>query len=81
MASLIIPPVLTSPRDDAALLHKAFKGFGCDTAAVINILAHRDAAQRGLIKQEYRVMYSEELINRLSKELSGDNKVLVYLEF
>ncbi|KAJ8562889.1 hypothetical protein K7X08_031341 [Anisodus acutangulus] len=74
MASLIIPPVLTSPRDEAAQLYKAFKGFGCDTAAVINILAHRDASQRALIQQEYRVMYSEELTTRLSKELSGDNK-------
>lgn len=26
MATLIIPPVLTSPRDDAAQLYKAFKG-------------------------------------------------------
>ncbi|TMW86907.1 hypothetical protein EJD97_020712 [Solanum chilense] len=74
MATLIIPPVLTSPRDDAAQLYKAFKGFGCDTASIINILAHRDATQRGLIQQEYRLMYSEELSNRLSKELSGDNK-------
>ncbi|CAN4090439.1 unnamed protein product [Withania somnifera] len=74
MASLIIPHVLTSPRDDAAQLYKAFKGFGCDTASVINILAHRDATQRGLIQQEYRAMYSGELTHRLSKELSGDNK-------
>ncbi|XP_059309785.1 annexin D5-like [Lycium ferocissimum] len=74
MSTLIIPPVLTSPRDDAAQLYRAFKGFGCDTAAVINILAHRDASQRALIMQEYRVMFSEELNNRLSRELSGDNK-------
>ncbi|XP_006355039.1 annexin D5-like [Solanum tuberosum] len=74
MATLIIPPVLTSPRDDAAQLYKAFKGFGCDTAPLINILAHRDATQRGLIQQEYKVMYSEDLSNRLSRELSGDNK-------
>lgn len=26
MASLSVPPVLTSPRQDAAALHKAFKG-------------------------------------------------------
>ncbi|XP_016507000.1 annexin D5-like isoform X1 [Nicotiana tabacum] len=74
MATLIIPPVLTSPRDDAMQLYKAFKGFGCDTGSVINILAHRDATQRALIQQEYKVMYSEELNNRLSKELSGDTK-------
>jgi hypothetical protein len=52
-----------------------FAGFGCDTAAVINILAHRDATQRALIQQEYRTMYSEELNKRLSSELSGNVKV------
>uniref|UniRef100_R7W532 Annexin D5 n=1 Tax=Aegilops tauschii TaxID=37682 RepID=R7W532_AEGTA len=43
MASLSVPPVLTSPRHDAIALHRAFKGFGCDSTTVINILAHRDA--------------------------------------
>ncbi|KAL3340449.1 hypothetical protein AABB24_028872 [Solanum stoloniferum] len=71
MATLSIPPVLTTPRDDAIHLYKAFKGFGCDKAAVINILAHRDATQRALIQQEYRTMYSEDLTKRLVKELSG----------
>lgn len=50
-------------------------GFGCDTAAVVNILAHRDSMQRALIEQEYRTMYSEELSKRLSSELRGDLKV------
>ncbi|EPS66458.1 hypothetical protein M569_08322 [Genlisea aurea] len=72
MATLILPPVLTSPRDDAVQLHRAFKGFGCDKEAVINVLAHRNSAQRSLIEQEYRLMYSEELSQRLVKELSGD---------
>lgn len=56
------------------LLAIVIPGFGCDTAAIITILAHRDATQRRLIQQEYKVMYSEELTTRLSKELSGDNK-------
>ncbi|KAG6405498.1 hypothetical protein SASPL_133088 [Salvia splendens] len=72
MATLSVPPVLTSPRDDAAALYRAFKGFGCDTAAVINILAHRDAMQRALIEQEYKTIYSEELTKRLASELRGD---------
>lgn len=50
-------------------------GFGCDTAAVINILAHRDGTQRTLIQQEYRTMYSEDLLKRLSSELSGKLEV------
>lgn len=79
MSTVNIPPVLTSPRDDAVQLYRAFKGFGCDTAAVINILAHRDATQRALIQQEYRTMYSGELNKRLSSELSGNVKRAVSL--
>jgi hypothetical protein len=51
-------------------------GFGCDTTAVINILAHRDATQRAYIQQEYRTTYSEELSKRLVSELSGKLEVL-----
>ena len=50
-------------------------GFGCDTEAVINILAHRDATQRTLIQQEYRTMYSDDILKRLSSELSGKLEV------
>nr|GMD26550.1 annexin D5 [Ipomoea batatas] len=79
MATFTAHPVLTSPRDDAMHLYKAFKGLGCDTAAVINILAHRDATQRALIQQEYRTMYSEELTKRLASELSGKVEKAVLL--
>lgn len=79
MATLSVPPVLTSPRDDAMHLYRAFKGFGCDTAAVVGILAHRDATQRALIAQEYRTMYSEDINDRLASELSGDVKRAVLL--
>ncbi|PIA29923.1 hypothetical protein AQUCO_05800180v1 [Aquilegia coerulea] len=79
MSSLTYSPVLTSPRDDAIALYRAFKGFGCDTAAVVNIIAHRDATQRTLIQQEYRAMYSDDLIKRMSSELSGDVKKAVLL--
>ncbi|XP_051149625.1 annexin D5 [Andrographis paniculata] len=77
MATLTVPPVVTTPRDDAVQLHRAFKGFGCDTAAVVNILAHRDSMQRSYIEQEYRTMYSEELSKRLGSELRGDLKKAV----
>lgn len=79
MATLSIPPVLTTPRDDAMQLYRAFKGFGCDTAAVVNILAHRDATQRSLIEQEYRTMYSTELSKRLASELSGNIEKAILL--
>ena len=54
-------------------------GFGCDSEAVVNIIAHRDATQRALIQQEYRTMYSEDLLKRLSSELSGKLEVLITL--
>ncbi|XP_047342368.1 annexin D5-like [Impatiens glandulifera] len=79
MASMTIPAVLSSPRDDAIQLHRAFKGFGCDTAIVINILAHRDSMQRSYIRHEFRTMYGEELDKRLAKELSGDLERAVLL--
>ncbi|XBI68497.1 hypothetical protein VPH35_047694 [Triticum aestivum] len=79
MASLSVPPVLTSPRHDAIALHRAFKGFGCDSTTVINILAHRDAVQRGLIMQEYRAIYHQDLYHRLSTELSGNHKKAMLL--
>ncbi|TVU09450.1 hypothetical protein EJB05_42922 [Eragrostis curvula] len=66
MASLTLPPAPPNPRQDAIDLHKAFKGFGCDSTAVTNILTHRDTVQRGLIQQEYRAMYHEELSQPMS---------------
>ncbi|VAI32221.1 unnamed protein product [Triticum turgidum subsp. durum] len=74
MASLTLPPAPPNPRQDAIDLHKAFKGFGCDSTTVSNILAHRDSMQRGYIQQEYKTMYSEELSRRISSELSGNHK-------
>ncbi|KAI3901041.1 hypothetical protein MKW92_047200 [Papaver armeniacum] len=73
------PPMLFNPRDDAMQLYRAFKGFGCDTPTVINILSHRDATQRALIQQEYRNLKGEELTKRLSSELKGDTKNAVLL--
>ncbi|GAB2292736.1 hypothetical protein Dimus_026972 [Dionaea muscipula] len=82
MTTLSIPPYPPSPRDDATQLYRAFKGFGCDTATVINILAHRDATQRTHIQYEYKIMYSEELTKRLAKELSGklEQAILLWLQ-
>ncbi|KAL1807627.1 hypothetical protein ACET3Z_024617 [Daucus carota] len=79
MAAKSVQTVLSSPRDDAIQLYRAFKGFGGNTAAVVNILAHRNASQRALIQREYREMYSEDLNEKLSSELSGDVKRAVLL--
>ncbi|XP_026395745.1 annexin D5-like isoform X3 [Papaver somniferum] len=72
------PPMLFNPRDDAMQLYRAFKGFGCDTPTVTNILSHRDATQRALIQQEYRNLKGEELTKRLSSELKGDTKIQTF---
>ncbi|KAG8488101.1 hypothetical protein CXB51_018313 [Gossypium anomalum] len=79
MSTLSVPPVLTSPRDDAIQLYRAFKGLGCDTAAVVNILSHRDVTQRSFIQHEYKTMYSEDLLKRLKSELSGKLETAVLL--
>ncbi|XXG51260.1 hypothetical protein AAC387_Pa02g5075 [Persea americana] len=79
MSSLMVPPMPFSARQDAIDLYKAFKGLGCDTEQVVNVLSHRDVSQRAFIQQEYRTMYSEELSKRLSSELSGNLKKAVLL--
>ncbi|KAH9745971.1 Annexin [Citrus sinensis] len=79
MSTLTIPPVIPTAREDAKNLHKAFKGLGCDSGTIINILAHRDSQQVELITQEYDNKYSDVLRKRLSSELHGDFKRAVCL--
>ncbi|KAH9794361.1 hypothetical protein WN944_011383 [Citrus x changshan-huyou] len=79
MSTLTIPPVIPTAREDAMNLHKAFKGLGCDSGTIINILAHRDSQQVELITQEYDNKYSDVLRKRLSSELHGDFKRAVCL--
>ncbi|CAN8243863.1 unnamed protein product [Cochlearia groenlandica] len=79
MATAKIPMTVPSPRVDADQLFKAFKGRGCDTSVIINILAHRNAAQRALIEQEYETKFSEDLRKRLQDELHGHLKKAVLL--
>ncbi|XP_042498337.1 annexin D5-like isoform X2 [Macadamia integrifolia] len=79
MSTLTVPATSPSPLEDAIKLYQAFKGFSCDKGEVVNILAHRDATQRALIQQEYRTTYSEDLMERLSADLSGDIKKAVLL--
>ncbi|XWS22941.1 hypothetical protein CRYUN_Cryun29cG0078800 [Craigia yunnanensis] len=79
MSTLKIPLVAPSHRDDALQIYRAFKGIGCDAAAIVNILAHRDATQRSLIQQEFETAYSDELRKRLSSELTGHLKKVVLL--
>ncbi|KAG6717413.1 hypothetical protein I3842_04G097900 [Carya illinoinensis] len=79
MATLTVPEVVTSPAEDAEQLRKAFQGWGTNEALIISILAHRNAAQRKLIRQSYAETYGEDLLNSLDKELSSDFERLVLL--
>ncbi|KMT01362.1 hypothetical protein BVRB_9g213760 isoform A [Beta vulgaris subsp. vulgaris] len=77
MSTLSIPPTLFSPVDDVSLLHKAFRGVGCDYSVVINILAHRDASQRMSIQQEFTHWYSGDIRTCLTEKLIGNLKALL----
>ncbi|KAI4313647.1 hypothetical protein L6164_026606 [Bauhinia variegata] len=79
MSTLELPQGPTSPREDAAKLHKAFKGIGCHPSKIIKILAHRDYFQRDLIQQEYETAFSEPLSKRISSELHGNLKKAMLL--
>ncbi|KAG6657558.1 annexin D2 [Carya illinoinensis] len=79
MATLTVPEVVTSPAEDAEQLRKAFQGWGTNEALIISILAHRNAAQRKLIRQSYAETYGEDLLKSLDKELSSDFERLVLL--
>ncbi|CAN1839243.1 Annexin D5 [Linum perenne] len=79
MSTLTVPSPQPSPREDASQLHRAFKGLVCDTAVVVNILAHRDPTQRENILQEYETLYSHDLRKVLADELHGNLKKAVVL--
>ncbi|KAL9247751.1 hypothetical protein vseg_021149 [Gypsophila vaccaria] len=63
---------------DADALHKACQGWGTDEKGIIEVIGHRSASQRKLIKETYHNLYSEELGHRFEKELSGDFERAVY---
>lgn len=47
---------------------------------MIEVVAHRDATQRKLIRIAYEELYNENLIKRLESELSGDFEVSTSLK-
>ncbi|KAI8029467.1 Annexin D2 [Camellia lanceoleosa] len=79
MATLKVPPSVPSPAEDSEQLRKAFAGWGTNEALIIQILAHRNSAQRNLIRKTYADTYGEDLLKELDKELSSDFERIVLL--
>lgn len=52
-------------------------GWGTNEKGIIEIIGHRNAGQRKLIKEAYEQQYNENLIKRFEKELSGDFEVTI----
>ena len=58
--------------------HEVFEyitGWGTNEDLIIQILAHRNAAQRKLIREVYAATYGDDLLKDLDAELSSDFQV------
>lgn len=58
---------------------RVFAGWGTNEGLIISILAHRNAAQRKLIRETYAETHGEDLLKDLDKELSSDFEVSLNL--
>ncbi|KAJ8769705.1 hypothetical protein K2173_005308 [Erythroxylum novogranatense] len=72
MATLKLPAHVPAPSGDAEQLRKAFEGWGTNESLIIDILAHRNSAQRNKIRQTYAEAYGDDLLKSLNEELSSD---------
>ncbi|CAI9777639.1 unnamed protein product [Fraxinus pennsylvanica] len=79
MATLKVPSSFPPAEEDSEQLRKAFAGWGTNEALIIQILAHRNAAQRKLIRETYAATYGEDLLKDLDSELSSDFQHAVLL--
>ncbi|KAF5784643.1 putative annexin [Helianthus annuus] len=79
MSTIIVPAEVPPVSDDVEQLRKAFEGWGTNEGLIIEILAHRNAEQRKLIRQTYAQTYNEDLLNALEKELTRDFERIVLL--
>ena len=71
------PAAQFNSEADAAALRKAMKGLGTDEAAIINVIAHRNNAQRQEIKLKYKLLHGRDLIEDLHSELGGHFRTAV----
>lgn len=55
----VVPVNPFDPRDDAAVLRKAMKGFGTDEKSIIQVLTRRSNEQRLRIAFEFKTLYGK----------------------
>ncbi|CAK1582157.1 unnamed protein product [Parnassius mnemosyne] len=67
----VVPANPFDPREDAAVLRKAMKGFGTDEKAIIQVLTRRSNEQRLRIAFEFKTLYGKDLVSDLKSETSG----------
>ncbi|XP_030027371.1 annexin B9 isoform X1 [Manduca sexta] len=67
----VVPANPFDPREDAAVLRKAMKGFGTDEKAIIHVLTKRSNEQRLRIAYEFKTLYGKDLVSDLKSETSG----------
>ncbi|KAL5571878.1 hypothetical protein UlMin_021475 [Ulmus minor] len=79
MTTLKLPQTLPPPTEDAERLKQAFDGLRTDEKTIIWILGHRNASQRRKIRDTYKQLYNESLVDHLYSELSGDFRHAVIL--
>ncbi|XP_074031463.1 annexin B9 isoform X1 [Leptinotarsa decemlineata] len=72
MAPTVYPYENFDDEEDAKTLKQAFKGFGTDEDAVIEIITRRSNEQRRAIASRFKTMYGKDLINELKSELRGN---------
>ncbi|XP_045514744.1 annexin B9-like isoform X2 [Pieris brassicae] len=73
----VVPVNPFDPRDDAAVLRKAMKGFGTDEKAIIQVLTRRSNEQRLRIAFEFKTLYGKDLVSDLKSETSGKFEDLI----
>nr|GEV08635.1 annexin D1 [Tanacetum cinerariifolium] len=79
MSTITVPSEIPPVFDDVEQLRKAFEGWGTNEGLIIEILAHRTAEQRKLIRLTYTQTYNEDLLKALDKELTRDFEKIVLL--
>ncbi|CAG9817526.1 unnamed protein product [Phaedon cochleariae] len=72
MQPTVFPCENFDDEEDAKALKQAFKGFGTDEEAVIEIITKRSNEQRRAIATRFKTMYGKDLIKELKSELRGN---------